>query len=68
MVKHHFSPFKTNKKPTLSLYIRSLGCTIIELCTGKPPYADLLTMTAMFKIVEDDAPPLPEAISDASLF
>lgn len=46
---------------------RSLGCTIIELCTGKPPYADLLTMTAMFKIVEDDSPPLPEDISDASI-
>lgn len=43
---------------------RSLGCTVIELYTGKPPYADLLTMTAMFKIVEDDCPPLPEGISD----
>jgi serine/threonine protein kinase len=45
---------------------RSLGCTVIELCTGKPPYADLITMTAMFKIVEDDCPPLPENISDVS--
>jgi serine/threonine protein kinase len=45
---------------------RSLGCTVIELCTGKPPYSDLLTMTAMFKIVEDDCPPLPEEMSDVS--
>jgi hypothetical protein len=37
---------------------------VIELCTGKPPYADLITMTAMFKIVEDDCPPLPEHLSD----
>ncbi|GAN01455.1 conserved hypothetical protein [Mucor ambiguus] len=44
--------------------VQSLGCTVIELYTGKPPYADLLTMTAMFKIVEDDCPPLPEGISD----
>lgn len=45
---------------------RSLGCTVIELCTGKPPYADLITMTAMFKIVEEDCPPLPADISDVS--
>ncbi|KAI9253095.1 kinase-like domain-containing protein [Helicostylum pulchrum] len=46
------------------IYNRSLGCTVIELCTGKPPYADLITMTAMFKIVEEDCPPLPANISD----
>ncbi|KAI8371100.1 kinase-like domain-containing protein [Blakeslea trispora] len=46
--------------------IWSLGCTVIELCTGKPPYADLIAMTAMFRIVEDDCPPLPTDISDVS--
>ncbi|KAI9247521.1 kinase-like domain-containing protein, partial [Phascolomyces articulosus] len=40
--------------------IWSLGCTVIELFTGKPPYADLIPMTTLFKIVEDDCPPLPE--------
>ncbi|ORZ20725.1 kinase-like domain-containing protein [Absidia repens] len=44
--------------------IWSLGCTLIELVTGKPPYADLISMSAMFRIVEDDYPPLPEGISD----
>ncbi|KAI7899271.1 kinase-like domain-containing protein [Cokeromyces recurvatus] len=44
--------------------IWSLGCTIIELCTGKPPYSDLLTMTAMFKIVEEESPPIPIDLSD----
>jgi hypothetical protein len=32
--------------------------------TGKPPYSDLIAMSAMFRIVEDDAPPLPENISE----
>jgi serine/threonine protein kinase len=53
-----------NKRKILINNRRSLGCTIIELCTGKPPYAELITMTAMFKIVEDDSPPLPNDISD----
>lgn len=43
--------------------IWSLGCTIIELLTGKPPYGDLLAMSAMFRIVEDDRPPIPEKCS-----
>ncbi|RKP08881.1 kinase-like domain-containing protein [Thamnocephalis sphaerospora] len=43
--------------------IWSLGCTIVELLTGKPPYWGLLPMTTLFRIVEDDSPPLPEEIS-----
>ena len=41
----------------------SLGCTIVELLTGAPPYGDMLPMSAMFRIVEDDCPPLPPHIS-----
>lgn len=41
--------------------IWSLGCTIIELITGKPPYSDLPnSMTVLFRIVEDPMPPIPE--------
>eukprot|EP00301_Raphidiophrys_heterophryoidea_P006520 c12626_g1_i2.p1 GENE.c12626_g1_i2~~c12626_g1_i2.p1 ORF type:complete len:1006 (+),score=281.74 c12626_g1_i2:443-3460(+) len=39
--------------------IWSLGCTIIELLTGAPPYFDLQPMPALFRIVQDDHPPLP---------
>ena len=42
-----------------------MGCTIIELLTGKPPYLDLDPMAALFRIVQDDFPPLPEGISQA---
>jgi len=43
--------------------IWSLGCTIIEMLTGRPPYADLLAMTTLFRIVEDERPPLPNDLS-----
>ncbi|KAI8917704.1 kinase-like domain-containing protein [Powellomyces hirtus] len=44
--------------------IWSLGCTVIEMITGKPPYLDLKNpMTALFRIVEDESPPLPADIS-----
>ncbi|RHZ17394.1 hypothetical protein DYB37_004831 [Aphanomyces astaci] len=44
---------------------RSVGCTIIELLTQKPPYFDLAPMAALFRIVQDDPPPLPKSISPA---
>ncbi|KAJ2791117.1 Protein kinase of the Mitotic Exit Network [Coemansia linderi] len=44
--------------------IWSLGCTVIELLTGKPPYSGLLQMAALYRIVEDDHPPIPEGISE----
>ncbi len=53
------------KGVTTAADIWSLGCTIIELLTGKPPYYDMLAMSAMFRIVEDDCPPIPDKCSDA---
>jgi serine/threonine protein kinase len=44
--------------------IWSLGATIIELVDGRPPYSDLVAMSAMFRIVEDEMPPLPEGASE----
>ncbi|PHH87294.1 hypothetical protein CDD83_9062 [Cordyceps sp. RAO-2017] len=46
--------------------IWSVGCTVIELLQGKPPYHNLAAMPALFAIVNDDHPPLPEGISAAA--
>lgn len=43
--------------------IWSLGCTVIELLDGKPPYHKLQPMHALFRIVNDDHPPIPEGAS-----
>lgn len=48
--------------PTSDIW--SLGCTVIELLTGAPPYFELGPMSALFNIVEDRHPPLPENLSD----
>ncbi|KAI5304485.1 hypothetical protein KEM56_006451 [Ascosphaera pollenicola] len=46
--------------------IWSLGCTVIELLDGKPPYADNHNpLQALFRIVNDDHPPLPQGASPA---
>ncbi|KAG4306386.1 hypothetical protein PORY_000374 [Pneumocystis oryctolagi] len=43
--------------------IWSVGCTVIELLEGKPPYHKLDQMPALFRIVNDEHPPLPEGSS-----
>ncbi|KAJ3839692.1 Pkinase-domain-containing protein [Lentinula raphanica] len=44
--------------------IWSLACTVIELLTGRPPYGDIPnSMSVMFRIVEDDMPPIPPGVS-----
>ena len=41
----------------------SLGCTVLELFTGSPPYYELEPMQALFRIVQDDCPPIPDSVS-----
>jgi cell division control protein CDC15 len=38
-------------QPTYKCDIWSLGCTVIELLTGNPPYYDLMQFPALFRIV-----------------
>lgn len=43
--------------------IWSLGCLVIELLDARPPYSTLEPMQALFRIVQDDSPPIPEGAS-----
>merc|ERR1712137_1176253 len=49
--------------PTTKSDIWSLGCTLIELITGVPPYFEMSSVSACFKMVSEGRPPLPEDIS-----
>jgi hypothetical protein len=42
--------------------IWSLGCTVIEMLTGHPPYYELTSMQALFSIVDDPHPPIPSSL------
>ncbi|KAG0263128.1 hypothetical protein BG011_009230 [Mortierella polycephala] len=43
--------------------IWSVGCTVIELLDGEPPYHEFPPMGALYRIVQDDHPPIPESVS-----
>ena len=45
--------------------IWSVGCLAVELLTGAPPYYDLQPMSALYRIVQDEHPPLPQGLSGA---
>ncbi|KAH7302674.1 hypothetical protein KP509_23G082200 [Ceratopteris richardii] len=43
--------------------IWSLGCTVLEMVTGKPPWSDYEGVAAMFKISRAELPPIPDSLS-----
>ncbi|KAH9301203.1 hypothetical protein KI387_012786 [Taxus chinensis] len=52
-----------NRKYGLAVDIWSLGCTIIEMANGKPPWSDLEGFSFFFKLGRGELPPIPEHLS-----
>lgn len=52
-----------NAKQSPACDIWSVGCTVIELLTGTPPFFDANPMSALYKMVQQEHPPFPEGIS-----
>ncbi|CAK9166448.1 unnamed protein product [Ilex paraguariensis] len=46
----------------LAVDIWSLGCTIIEMLNGKPPWSEYEGAAAMFRVLKEN-PPIPETLS-----
>lgn len=57
------SEFALASSSNILLPYRSVGCTVIELLEGRPPYHALKPMQALYRIVQDDSPPIPEGAS-----
>ncbi|KAG9149227.1 hypothetical protein Leryth_003218, partial [Lithospermum erythrorhizon] len=49
----------------VSVDIWSLGCTLIEMATGKPPWSQYEGVAALFKISNsNELPPIPDSLSE----
>ncbi|KAM7510341.1 hypothetical protein LguiB_009216 [Lonicera macranthoides] len=58
------SVMQDNSDPNLALAVDiwSLGCTIIEMMNGKPPWSEFEGAAAMFKVLRE-SPPIPDSMS-----
>ncbi|KAI3462771.1 hypothetical protein Pfo_019434 [Paulownia fortunei] len=59
---HPVMPKDASSDLALAIDIWSLGCTIIEMMNGKPPWSEYEGAAALFKVLKE-TPPIPETLS-----
>ncbi|XP_048135566.1 mitogen-activated protein kinase kinase kinase 1-like isoform X2 [Rhodamnia argentea] len=52
-----------NRSYGLAADIWSLGCTVLEMLTQRPPYSHLEGIQALFRIGRGEPPPVPDSLS-----
>ncbi|GAB0491924.1 hypothetical protein MMPV_003180 [Pyropia vietnamensis] len=63
---HYIAPEVIEQKPyTTSVDVWSLGCTVMELATGRRPWHELTAMSALVVLSKRRHPPLPPGLSSA---
>ncbi|MCO5604313.1 hypothetical protein L7F22_058478 [Adiantum nelumboides] len=61
MAPEVIDPRKTYSLPA---DIWSLGCTVLEMATRRPPFGDMEWSRALWKVGHGEAPPIPETLSE----
>ncbi|GER42618.1 mitogen-activated protein kinase kinase kinase 5 [Striga asiatica] len=61
-VLHAMMRKDANPELAYGVDIWSVGCTVIEMLTGKPPWSELSWVQAMFSVL-NKSPPIPEKLS-----
>lgn len=63
---HWMAPEVVNPRRSYNLMadIWSLGCTVLEMAIGKPPFEDMETHRVLWKVGHGEGPPIPDDLDE----